>query len=40
MSENNGILNKLMADNTNKVDSLQWVSASDDEKFSSASRIV
>ena len=41
MTENSGVLNKLMADNpNNKVDALEWVSASDDEKFSSASRIV
>ena len=40
MAENSGVLNKLMANNSNKVDSLQGVSASDDEKFSSAARIV
>ena len=41
MTENSGVLNKLMADNpNNKVDALEWISASDDEKFSSASRIV
>jgi len=41
MVENNEVLDKLMADKTkNQFDGLEGVWASDDEKFSSASRIV
>ena len=41
MVENNEVLDKLMADKTkNQFDWLEGVWASDDEKFSSASRIV
>lgn len=41
MTENSSVLKNLMSDKTNnQFDGLEGVSASDDEKFSSASRIV
>ena len=41
MTENSEVLKNLMSDKTNnQFDWLEWISASDDEKFASASRIV